>query len=147
MTLSPQTLKPAGGAKRTSKRVGRGNGSGRGTYSGRGMKGQRARSGGRRGLARRGFKSALQKVPKSRGFSSMHLKKELVALSALERVFVDGEAVTPATLAEKGVIGKPRRGVKIVATGTLTKKLNCTDCLASKKAVELIEKAGGSITF
>src|SRR3989338_1711706 len=121
MALSPQTIKPASGSKRRVKRVGRGSGSGRGTYSGRGMKGQRSRSGGRRGIARRGFKSALQKVPKLRGFLSMYPKKELVTLATLERVFADGDAVTPRVLSKKGVIDKPERGVKIVATGMLTR--------------------------
>lgn len=147
MTLTPTTIRSAHGARRTSKRVGRGNGSGRGTYSGRGMKGQRARSGGRRGLARLGFKSALQKAPKTRGFQSIHPKMAVVSLRTLERVCAEGEQVTPAVLEQKGAIRTPKFGVKIVATGTLTKKLTITDCVASKKAVELIEKAGGNISF
>ena len=147
MALTPSTIKPAKGSKRTSKRVGRGNGSQKGTYASRGLKGQRSRSGGKSGNQIRGFKQSLQKVPKLRGFKSMHSKKEVVTLATLERVCKDGDTVSPWTLEKIGVVDKPQNGVKIVATGELKKKLTITDCLASKGAVEAIEKAGGTITF
>jgi large subunit ribosomal protein L15 len=148
MILSPGTIKPNKGArKKNVKRVGRGTGSGRGTYAGRGLKGQKARSGGRRGLKRLGFKSMLQKVPKLRGFHSKFLRKETVTLMTLERIGEEGKTISPGFLNKKGVISKPGNGVKIVATGELKKKLNIQGCLASKKAIEMIEKAGGTIVF
>lgn len=146
MALSPNTIKPAKGSKRTSKRVGRGNASQKGTYSSRGMKGQRARSGGKSGTAIRGVKASLQKVPKLRGFNSPVPKKEVVTLGTLERVCKAGGVVTPWTLNKIGVVDKPQHGVKIVAKGELKKKLQIKDCLASKSALEAIEKAGGSLT-
>ncbi len=147
MSLNASTIKPNKGAKKTSKRVGRGNASGKGTTAARGMKGQKARSGGKSGTARRGFKQSLQKVPKLRGFKSHVPKKETVTLRLLEKITKDGDTVTPYFLKEKGAISRPKNGVKIVATGELKKKLKVEGCLASKKAVEAIEKAGGNLTF
>lgn len=147
MTLTTQTIGPGAGARRKSKRVGRGNASQKGTYSSRGLKGQRSRSGGKSGLARLGFKSRLQKVPKLRGFKSDKIKPETVTLSRLSQVCTDGGTITPALLKKLGAVHRPERGVKIVATGAIDKALNISGCLASKKAAEHIEKAGGTITF
>lgn len=145
MSLSPNTIKAAKGSRRTSKRVGRGNSSQKGTYSSRGMKGQRARSGGKSKTALRGVRASLRKVPKLRGFKSMAVRKEVVTLATLERVCNAGDVVTPWSLNKIGVVDKPQNGVKIVATGELKKKLTIKDCIASKGALEAIEKAGGSL--
>ncbi len=147
MATTAHTIKTARSAKRTKKRVGRGNASGKGTYASRGLKGQRSRSGGKGGLKRRGFRASLQKVPKLRGFKSMYPKKEVVTLTTLNRICVDGDVVTPAFLKKKGVVDVPKNGVKIVATGTLEKKLSVKGCIASKAASEAVEKAGGSLSF
>lgn len=146
MALTASTIQKPKGVK-IKKRVGRGNGSGTGTYSGRGLKGQRSRSGGKSGGKRRGLKAALQKVPKLRGFKSITPKKETVTLRTLERTFANGDTVTPYTLEAKGVIARPKRGVKIVATGELSKKLDIKQCIATKQAALAIEKAGGTISF
>ncbi|HAZ28425.1 MAG TPA: 50S ribosomal protein L15 [Candidatus Magasanikbacteria bacterium] len=147
MTLQAHTIHPAQGSKRKTKRVGRGNSSGKGTYSARGLKGQRARSGGKAGGQRRGFKKALQKVPKSRGFHSAFVPKQTISLSVLEKKTVLNDVVSPQTLKEKRLIARADRGVKIVATGTLTHAVTVRDCLLSKKAITLIEKAGGKVVF
>jgi len=145
MSLTPATIKPARKSHRWTKRVGRGNASGRGTYSGRGGKGQTARSGGKSRRRIRAFKASLLKVPKLRGFKSLKPKKETVTLSAIERVAKENEIITPIRLKERGLIGKPQFGVKVVATGEIKKKITLKGCLVSKKALELIEKAGGQI--
>lgn len=147
MALSAHTIQPHPKSHTSKKRVGRGNGSGKGTYSSRGLKGQRARSGGKGGVQRRGFKAALQKVPKLRGFHSLVNKKELVTLTTLERIVASGDVVTPAFLHKKGVVDAPKNGVKVVATGTLTKNITLKGCLVSKTGIAAIEKAGGSIVF
>jgi large subunit ribosomal protein L15 len=147
MALTPGTIKASGGSKRSAKRLGRGNGSGKGTYSGRGLKGQRSRSGGKSGTKRRGFKQSLQKIPKLRGFNSPHTPKHTVTLYTLNRVFQADEVVTPRILMNKGVVSDIKSGVKIVARGKIEKKILIKDCLASKKAIELIEKAGGKLEF
>ena len=141
------TLQPNKKSKRTKKRVGRGNASGKGTYAARGLKGQRSRSGGKSGGKMRGLKQALQKVPKLRGFTSMHPKAQTVTLSTLNRVAVEGIDVTPNFLKEKHVIKNTAQPIKIVGTGTLNTKVTVKHCLASKTAVAAIEKAGGTIRF
>jgi len=146
MTLSPSTLSSKR-VKKNTKRLGRGNASGKDNYSARGLKGQRARSGGKGGLLRHAFKAQLQKVPKLRGFKSQAFKEETVTLAQLQKVAVEGVEVTPFFLKKLRVIRSTKRGAKIVAGGELTKKIILKNCLATKKAVEMIEKAGGKIVF
>ncbi|MBT3816975.1 MAG: 50S ribosomal protein L15 [Candidatus Magasanikbacteria bacterium] len=147
MTFGAHTIQSSKGTRRTSKRLGRGNGSGKGTYSARGLKGQKSRSGGKGGTQRRGFKQMLQKIPKLRGFKSRADRKEVVTLVTLNRICVDNDVVTPAFLHNKGVVDHPKKGVKIVSTGILEKKLTIKDCLASKGALEKIEAVGGTLVF
>jgi len=146
MVLKAETIKSGKRIKANTKRVGRGNGSGKGTYASRGLKGQRARSGGKSGLQQRGFKQSLQKVPKLRGFKSKQTKPEIITLAMLEKIAGD-EVITPFVLSKKRMISNPGVGVKVLASGILTKKVILKDCLATKKAVEMIEKAGGKLTF
>lgn len=144
--IQANTVQSTKDAKRKKKRVGRGNASQKGTTAGRGMKGQRARSGGKSKTAIRGFRAALQKVPKLRGFNSIKAKKETVTLETLSRICADGEVVTPFTLEEKGVIASADNGVKVVATGAIDKKVNLSGCHVSKGAADAITKVGGSVT-
>lgn len=145
MMLTPATIQPAKGSKRTSKRLGRGLGSQKGKTAGRGGKGQTARSGGGKRTQIRAFKHQLLKTPKLRGFKSQYAKDEVVTLSTLNKLFNANEIVTPGLLKQKGAIGDAFKNVKILATGTLEKKLTIKGCVASKKAMEMIEKAGGKI--
>lgn len=147
MTITPQTIHPGKGARRSSKRVGRGNGSQKGTTAARGTKGQRARSGGRSRTKILGFRQSLLKIPKNRGFKSLQEKPLTITLAVLLRVVEDGVTVTPAFLREKGIITGTVKDVKIVGNGVVTKKIMVKDCLASKGAVAAIEKAGGTVTF
>ena len=78
---------------KTRKRVGRGNASGSGTYSGRGQKGQRSRSGGKGGLKLKGLKQTIEKLPKSRGFTSPNPKLKILNLADLEKKYKDGENI------------------------------------------------------
>jgi len=93
------------------------------------------------------MRASLLKIPKIRGFHSIKPKAETVNLRDLDRVGLENKEITPAYLNEMGVIGKPQNGVKIVASGEVTKKLTIVGCKASKKATELIEKAGGKIVL
>lgn len=147
MVLAAHTIYAAKGSRHKTKRLGRGNASGKGTMSGRGGKGQRARTGGKSGTERRGFKQSLQKIPKLRGFKSIYPRMEIVTLGTLERLASEDKVITPSFLKEKSVISRPQNGVKILATGSITKKVIVSGCVASKSAAEAIEKAGGSLTF
>ncbi len=144
MSLALHTIKPFSGSKKKVKRVGRGLGS-TGTYSGRGQKGQKARSGGKKGLKLMGIRRLLLSTPKSRGFKSPYKKMVVVNVSDLEKKFKDGDKVTPQTLLEKGLVGKMKAEVKILGDGELKKKLIIEDCAVSASAKEKIEKAGGKV--
>ena len=139
-------LKPAAGAKKARKRVGRGDGSGRGTYSGKGNKGQNAR-GGAPYLFEGGQLPLIKRLPHMRGFTPVNRVEYLpVNLSALENLFEAGADVTPEVLLERRVVRRKQDLVKILANGDFTKKLNVTAHAFSKSAREKIEKAGGTAT-
>lgn len=134
-------LRPAEGAKKDRKRVGRGGK--RGYTSGKGSKGQKARSG---GGVRPGFEGGqtplFRRLPK-RGFTNFCATEYAeVNLRNLER-FDAGTEVTPELLIEAGVIEKVLDGVKILGSGELSKPLTVKAHRFSKSAVEKIEGAGG----
>jgi large subunit ribosomal protein L15 len=131
------------GKKRSKKCIGRGGK--RGTYSGRGVKGQKARSGGNVDPLFEGGRTTLvQKLKKLRGFKSPHPKKNTVTVGDIDKKFVDGEVISVATLVERGLVRKhvAGNGVKIVATGKITKKVTLDEgILLTESAQKMIEKA------
>lgn len=144
MALNLHTLKPAKGSKRYPKRVGRGNASGKGTTAGRGGKGQTARTGGRNKLKLLGMRHLMLQTPKLRGFQSQHAKMTTVGLSALNGAYQNGETVSPATLAKKGLVPSGTDRVKVLG-GKLKKKLVVKGCVVSEAAKEAIAAAGGEV--
>lgn len=142
--LTLHTLKPKSTRKKRM-RVGRGPGSGKGKTSGRGTKGQRARSGGSRGLALKGMKRMLLRIPKSRGFTSQRARPATVTLEQLERWFRAGETVTEAIMKKRNLIPLKAGGVRIVQTGALKKALKLYGIRATDGAAKAIENAGGSL--
>lgn len=143
MSLNLSNLKPAKGATKQRKRVGRGGK--RGTYSGRGLKGQRSRSGGKSGLKMLGLKQTLKSVPKLRGFKSDKPKMSVVNVSDLETKFSDGDTINAAKLIGAKLIETSKNGVKVLGNGTLSKKLTVTANAFSSSAKTAIEKAGGKV--
>ena len=138
-------LKPPVGSRHRRKIVGRGPGSGHGMTSGRGEKGQKARSG---GGTRPGFEGGQlplhRRVPK-RGFVSLFRKVyEILNVKDLER-FAPGTAVTPASLAEAGMLRVADAAVKILGEGSLSKPLTVSAHRFSKTAEEKIRAAGGTV--
>ena len=129
--------------RRRAKRFGRGNASGRGNYSGRGLKGQKARSGGKSGLKRRGLAQLLRNKPKLAGFKSPYAKPEIVNLKDLEKIFAAGELVTPKKMFGRGLIKTLKRDVKVLGSGKLSKKLLVTANSFSESAKKAIMEAGG----
>jgi len=142
--LQAHTIKPQPGSKKRKKRVGRGNASGHGTTATRGTKGQRARSGSRGGLKRLGYKVILQRIPKQRGFTSIAVKIVGITTAQLEKVFQNDEKVTAEKLLKRRLLSKGKKA-KILATGTLTKKLHIVDVAVSAGAKAFIEKVGGTV--
>src|SRR3989338_1388867 len=141
--LTLDNLKINFGAKKKRKRVGRGNASGHGTYSGRGLKGQRARSGGKKGLKLRGLKQLLKNKPKIGGFKSQKGKFVIINLDQLEKNFSANEIVNPAKIIAKGLTLEIKNGIKILGQGKLTKKLNVLANAFSESAKKAIMEVGG----
>ena len=131
-------------------RVGRGIGSGKGKTSGRGVKGQKSRS----GVAIKSFEGGqmplYRRLPK-RGFNP--ILKEDVAILNLDKIqfYIDKKSINPnevlnsETLKKLKLINKNSVKLKILGTGDVKDKINVEADLASKSAIEKLEKIGGSI--
>lgn len=143
MAISLSTLRPALGAKRGKRRVGRGLGS-RGTTAGRGQKGQSARSG-VGGLKRLGLRKTMLATPKLRGFKSIAPRVQAVNLQAIAAKYIAGEYVTPTTLMKKGLIADKTLPVKILSNGDISIAVKVKHCAISAAAAEKITKAGGAV--
>lgn len=133
--------------KQRKKRVGRGNASGHGTYSTRGMKGQRSRTGGRKGLLKKGFKNILRRLPKYKGFRSLKPQPEIINLKELDKYFNNGDFIKPVDYKNKGLIKNLKSSIKILGAGELKKKLKVGAHQFSKTARAAIIKAGGEVIF
>ena len=139
------TLHNLGNKHKRRKNLGRGNASGHGTTAGRGSKGQRARSGGKKGLILKGFRQNLLNLPKFKGMKSPRPKNQVVKLSDLVQEFTKEKVVTPGTLLEKGLVRNAIEPIKIlvdVKELKLEQQLEISSILVSKTAREILEKAG-----
>ena len=138
------TIKPADGAKRARRRVGRGIGSGLGKTAGRGHKGQKSRAGGYHKVGFEGGQMPLQRRLPKRGFKSASLKYNAeVTLSDLERL---GAAdVDVLVLKQAGIVRAIAKVVKVIKSGELTKAVKLTGVGATAGAKAAIEAAGGSL--
>jgi len=143
-------IKPAPGARRNRRRVGRGIGSGLGKTAGRGQKGQKSRS----GVSVKGFEGGQMplhmRLPK-RGFNNIFAKDYAeVNLGAIQKMIdakkldakgtLDHAALKAAGLARGG-----KDGVRLLGKGELTAKVSFKVAGASKGAIQAVEKAGGSV--
>lgn len=139
------------GATKSRKRVGRGPGSGTGKTAGRGIKGQKSRS----GVAIKGFEGGqmplYQRLPK-RGFNSRNKKSFAVVNLGLIQKFIEAgkldvsAPITEDALLASGLIRRKLDGVRILAKGELTSKVELSVTGASKSAIDAVEKAGGSLS-
>src|SRR6478736_1994487 len=135
------TIKPAAGSKKNSRRVGRGIGSGLGKTAGRGHKGQKSRAGGFHKVGFEGGQMPLQRRLPKRGFKSQSLKYNAeVTLAALEQLGL--AEVDLLALKQAGLVGQV---AKVIKTGELTKAVKLTGIGATAGAKAAIEAAGGSI--
>jgi len=132
--------------QKKKKMLGRGVGSGHGKTAGKGHKGQKARAGGGVRLGFEGGQMPLFRRIARRGFSNIPFKKEfqVVNVSDLNR-FADGDTVTPAALAAKGLARKRGVPVKILGSGELAKRLTLEGVGVSASAREKIAKLGGEV--
>jgi large subunit ribosomal protein L15 len=148
MTIRLNALKPAEGAKRARKRVGRGVGSGLGKTAGRGHKGQHSRAGGFHKIGFEGGQMPLQRRLPKRGFKSMTAGDTAeVRLSDLQRLSDDllAQPVDLLTLKLSGVVPHLATGAKVVLSGELTRKVALVGIGVTRGARAAIEAAGGSV--
>jgi large subunit ribosomal protein L15 len=139
------SIKPAEGAKKPRRRVGRGIGSGLGKTSGRGHKGQKSRSGGYHKVGFEGGQMPLQRRLPKRGFKSQSAKYNAeITLGELERL--GAAEVDMLTLKQAKLIGEMTKNVKVIKSGELTIKVALSGgILATAGAKAAIEAAGGSV--
>lgn len=140
------SIKVNKGARKSPRRVGRGNASGRGTFCGRGCKGQGQR---KSANVRPGFEGGqtplIMRLPKLKGFKSpAKAVFQIINLKDLNR-FKDGDEVSLITLLEKKLVRKKTMPVKILGYGNIKKKLTVKVQKVSKSAKKKIAEAGGSI--
>ena len=136
-------LAPVMGSTQVVKRKGRGTGTGNGKTAGRGHKGQKARSGGKVRVGFEGGQMPLaRRIPK-RGFNNIFAKPLTAINVASLNAFEDGAVVDAAALMEKGIIHDCKYGLKVLANGTLTKKVTVKAAAFSEGAKAKIEEAGG----
>lgn len=141
-------LKPAAGSVKSSKRLGRGQGSGRGGTSTRGHKGAKSRSGYSRKIGHEGGQMPLyRRVPKS-GFKNFNrveysgLNVDVIQKLAETKGLTE---ITPEVLKENGLLSKNDL-LKVLGRGELKIKLNVTAHAFSAKAIQAIESVGGTAT-
>jgi large subunit ribosomal protein L15 len=145
MSLELHNLRPAKGANKKPKRVGRGPGSGHGKTSTRGEKGQKSRSGYSRKIGFEGGQMPLyRRIPKRGCTNSFAKVYAVVNVRELNR-FEEDTAVTPELLIEKGLVKKGIDGIRILGEGDLSRKLSVRAHHFSESARKKIEEAGGSV--
>jgi large subunit ribosomal protein L15 len=139
------SIKPAEGAKKARRRLGRGIGSGLGKTAGRGHKGQKSRSGGYHKVGFEGGQMPLQRRLPKRGFKSQSAKYNAeITLGELERL--GAAEVDMLTLKQAKLIGEMTKNVKVIKSGELTIKVTLSGgILATAGAKAAIEAAGGSV--
>jgi len=139
------TLKPAVGATRDRKRIGRGPGSGHGKTATKGHKGQKARSGGSIKPGFEGGQMPMQRRLPKRGFEPLSRKEFVVINVSQLNDFEAGSTVDPAAIISRGLVSNIRDGIKVLAKGTITKALTVKAHKFSAAAKEQIIAAGGSV--
>jgi large subunit ribosomal protein L15 len=138
------TIKPAAGAKRSRKRVGRGTGCGLGKTAGRGHKGQKARAGGFHKIGFEGGQMPLHRRLPKRGFLSITANDTAeIRLGDLQDI--SAEVINLAALKAAGLAHTGALRAKVILAGGIERKVVLQGLLASKGARAAIEKAGGSI--
>ncbi len=149
--LTTNTLSPNSGSRKSSKRVGRGNGSGKGTFSGRGMNGQNSRSGGGVPDWFEGGQTPLfRRMPKMRWFSNARFTKHfnVVNLGQIETIAASGVTeITKDTLIEHNIVSKKNLPVKLLGAGELKSKVTLTVDSASLSAQEAFKNSGGTLNL
>lgn len=143
--ITLEDLKPAEGAVKKSKRVGRGRSSGHGKTSCRGNNGEGQRSG---RTAKRGFEGgqmpAFRRLPKLKGFSNIHaLSVAEINVSTLEKL--EAKDIDLNYLKENKLAHPSAEILRVLGNGEISRAVNVKAAYATESAKEKIEKAGGKV--
>lgn len=137
-------LRPAEGAVRSKKRLGRGTATGQGKTAGRGQKGQKSRSGGGVRVGFEGGQMPLARRLPKRGFKNPFRKEYTEVNVELLNRFENGTEITAEVLKSTGAISKiAKDGIKVLGNGNLDKAVTVKAAKFTASAQEKIEKAGG----
>jgi large subunit ribosomal protein L15 len=138
-------LKPAEGARRERKRVGRGPGSGLGKTAGRGSKGLKARSGGKVSPGFEGGQMPLQRRLPKRGFTNI-FRQTFAVVNLRDLAGFDAQSVVDETaLLGAGIVKNRRDGIKLLGDGEIDRALTVKLSRVSQSARAKIEAAGGTV--
>jgi large subunit ribosomal protein L15 len=138
------TIKPAEGAKKERRRLGRGIGSGLGKTGGRGHKGQKSRAGGFHKVGFEGGQMPIQRRLPKRGFVSM-TKGDTARIRTSELLSVEAEVIDLLALKQAGIVPTAVRAAKVYLSGDVTRAINVQGLLLSKGARAAVEAAGGKV--
>ncbi|MFW5432690.1 MAG: 50S ribosomal protein L15 [Methylophilaceae bacterium] len=138
------TIKPGEGAKKESRRIGRGIGSGYGKTGGRGHKGQHSRSGATHRVGFEGGQTSLQRRLPKRGFKSL-TKANTARIRTSELLGLEAKVIDLLALKEANVISGRVTAAKVYLSGELDKKIQVQGLLLTKGARAAIEAAGGKV--
>jgi len=138
------TLKPADGAKKNAKRVGRGIGSGLGKTGGRGHKGQKSRSGGFTKVGFEGGQMPLQRRLPKVGFTS-RTARHVAEVRLHELGMVDGDVVDLLALKTANIVGQQIKRAKVILSGEISRAVTVSGLGVTQGARAAIEAAGGKI--
>jgi large subunit ribosomal protein L15 len=138
-------LRPALGASKKRKRIGRGPGSGHGKTATKGHKGQKARSGGSVKAGFEGGQMPLQRRLPKRGFTPLTRTEYAIVNLKQLNAFENGSTVDLEALLVRGIIKKSLDGLKVLADGALERTLTVKAHKFSGAAKEKITAAGGSV--
>jgi large subunit ribosomal protein L15 len=138
------TIKPADGAKKNKRRVGRGIGSGLGKTAGRGHKGQKSRAGGFHKVGFEGGQMPMHRRLPKRGFVSL-TKANTAHVRLFELSAVGVDEIDLLVLKQAGLVGSAIKAAKIYLAGEIGRAVKLRGIAVTKGARAAIEAAGGSV--
>lgn len=138
------TIKPADGAKKDKRRVGRGIGSGLGKTAGRGHKGQKSRAGGFHKVGFEGGQMPMHRRLPKRGFVSL-TKADTARVRLYELAAIGVDEIDLLVLKQAGLVGASAKAVKIYLTGEIARPIKLRGIAVTKGARAAIEAAGGTV--
>lgn len=138
------TIKPADGAKKEKRRVGRGIGSGLGKTAGRGHKGQKSRSGGFHKVGFEGGQMPMHRRLPKRGFVSL-TKADTAHVRLYELAAVAADEIDLLVLKQTGIVKASAKAAKVYLSGELAKAVKLRGVAVTKGARAAIEAAGGTV--